>query len=193
MAKVNYKGHNRSGCPRCCGSAPMTNTTYRGNGGVTKVCCSECEVDILAARQRAVTRVALWRKNKDNIKEHRAAEARKYRASSDKPKTYKLDYDRKNKKKQYAYRSEYIKKNPGFNRAAAARHRATVRQRTVAWADHNAIKEFYKKCPEGMVVDHIVPLRGENVCGLHVLENLQYLTFEENCRKSNKFDIAEAA
>jgi len=59
---------------------------------------------------------------------------------------------------------------------------------TPSWADLDAIKEIYYNRPEGYVVDHIIPLQGKNVCGLHVEDNLQYLTHEENMSKSNKFD-----
>lgn len=59
---------------------------------------------------------------------------------------------------------------------------------TPLWADRKAIQQFYANCPPGYEVDHIVPLRGETVCGLHVLENLQYLSVQDNAAKSNKFD-----
>lgn len=140
-------------------------------------------------RQAAVERVRSWRKGKDDIAAYRAAEARKYRASDrEKNRAYRKRYYEENKERLLLYRANYIKANPGFNRAAAARHRALVKQRTVSWADLTAIKEFYKACPEGMVVDHVVPLRGKNVCGLHVLNNLQYLTAAENGRKSNRYE-----
>jgi hypothetical protein len=55
-----------------------------------------------------------------------------------------------------------------------------------AWADELAIQRFYEARPEGHHVDHIIPLRGKKVSGLHVLENLQYLPALENNKKSNQ-------
>ena len=55
------------------------------------------------------------------------------------------------------------------------------------WADVEAIRQFYMNKPQGCEVDHIIPLSGKTVSGLHVLENLQYLTIAENRSKNNKF------
>ena len=64
-----------------------------------------------------------------------------------------------------------------------------IKERTPAWSDIAKIRMIYKNCPEGDHVDHIIPLRGALVSGLHVPENLQYLSKEENLRKKNKYSI----
>lgn len=55
-----------------------------------------------------------------------------------------------------------------------------------SWANMNAIKIFYDNCPEGY---HIIPLQGNNVCGLHVETNLQYLTIKDNQIKGNRLIV----
>lgn len=69
----------------------------------------------------------------------------------------------------------------------SAKYRASKIERTPKWANLEKITIFYRNCPKDKVVDHIIPLQGELVCGLHVLENLQYLTPKENCSKNNKY------
>lgn len=61
--------------------------------------------------------------------------------------------------------------------------------RIPSWFDKekHLIAEFYDNCPEGYHVDHIIPLQGNTVSGLHTLSNLQYLSAEENIRKGNTY------
>lgn len=82
---------------------------------------------------------------------------------------------------------EWRKNNPAHRNALKRKYVADKGQRTPKWADTKAIVEFYKKCPPGYHVDHIVPLRAKNACGLHVPHNLQYLPALENMRKNNRF------
>jgi len=67
-----------------------------------------------------------------------------------------------------------------------------LKQNTPAWADRDAIKETYRDAYyEGLVVDHIYPVTGSNVSGLHVKENLQLLTNDQNLRKGFKHPEAQ--
>lgn len=94
-----------------------------------------------------------------------------------------------NREKRNAETRAYAK-TPKGRAAQSARVRnrqARKLQAMPAWADANAIREIYAKArAEGKEVDHIIPLRGKLVSGLHVPANLQLLAPEENRRKSNK-------
>lgn len=81
---------------------------------------------------------------------------------------------------------EWRKRNPAHRNALKRKYVADKGQRTPRWADTKAIVEIYKNCPPGHHVDHIVPLRAKNACGLHVPHNLQYLPALENMRKNNR-------
>ena len=82
----------------------------------------------------------------------------------------------------------------GQNRRKEVRRRATPK-----WADLAAIKQLYlerarisKESGVEYHVDHIVPLQGKIVCGLHVHYNLQILMAAENLRKHNRLVEEEA-
>lgn len=70
-----------------------------------------------------------------------------------------------------------------------------IKQATPSWSNFDQIREIYAEAVEKTKtsgtqhhVDHIVPLRGKNVCGLHVENNLQVIPAMENLMKSNKLD-----
>jgi hypothetical protein len=92
-----------------------------------------------------------------------------------------------NKKRYYEnYDNERIR----LNIRAAARRRASPPWLTKVQKDE--IKALYaearrleKETGVKWHVDHIEPLNGLNVCGLHVPWNLQLLTASENCSKKN--------
>lgn len=84
---------------------------------------------------------------------------------------------------------DWQRRNPEKCRASTARRKAQKLQATLGNSDTAKTDEVYAACPEGYEVDHIIPLQGENVCGLHVSWNLQYLTPGDNIRKSNVFDF----
>jgi hypothetical protein len=99
-------------------------------------------------------------------------------------------YNGSDKSKAKSKRFFQTNKGKALNRYWATIRRLYKQAQTPKWANKNKIKEIYKNCPKGMVVDHIIPLKGKNVSGLHVENNLQYLEKTVNLLKSNKFDFS---
>lgn len=80
----------------------------------------------------------------------------------------------------------------------AARRRVVKLQRTPTWADQKQILSVYRQAKQitdatGVQhhVDHIYPLQGKLVSGLHVENNLQVIPWLENIVKRNKFEVEE--
>lgn len=73
--------------------------------------------------------------------------------------------------------------------ARSSQYRAAKLQRIPKWVNKSELKLIYDNCPKGYHVDHIIPLQGKLVSGLHVPENLQYLPKKQNLSKSNKWDF----
>ena len=95
------------------------------------------------------------------------------------------------------YQKAWKERNTTWVRADTKARRRKHREATPKWLtkkEKAEIRQLYqiaitmsKTTAEQYVVDHIVPLRGEDVCGLHVPWNLRVITQEENLKKSNKF------
>lgn len=125
------------------------------------------------------------------------------KVNSDKTKEYNKRYKAVNKadidlynKSHPERHQKYYKKHKDRVYSSGAIRRASKLQAIPKWLtkEHKAeIRRIYKKCIElnkdkknEYHVDHIVPLHGKTVCGLHVPWNLQILTRADNCKKSNK-------
>jgi len=99
-----------------------------------------------------------------------------------------------------AQKREYRQANKGKINFLCSMRKKVVKQRTPMWLspfDRLKIKCYYsvaamlaRNNKEPWHVDHIVPLQGKLVSGLHVPNNLQFLRGVDNIRKKNKFEVA---
>ena len=76
-------------------------------------------------------------------------------------------------------------------------YKSRLRKAKPIWANHTKLREIYLNSREltketGVVysVDHIIPIRGKTVCGLHTPDNLCIISLEDNMKKSNSFQDA---
>ena len=98
-------------------------------------------------------------------------------------------------KKRQSVRA-WMRKHPDKVRARNATRRAARKRAQPSWLTEGDLKEilsmyemaFRLERETGIKhhVDHIVPLRGKYVSGLHVPWNLRVVTASDNLRKSNK-------
>lgn len=77
---------------------------------------------------------------------------------------------------------------PGYGTAERAWRKLTAKHRVPPWVAFDDVLPIYEAAARTKYfdVDHIVPLHGKNVSGLHVPWNLQLLTKAENSRKGAK-------
>lgn len=123
---------------------------------------------------------------------------------------YRKEYEKANKERITARRAATLaerrevkrlwrKNNIGLVLADCAKRRAAKLQRTPKWLtpfDKLKIECLYqlaamrnRESDQKWHVDHIIPLQGANVCGLHVPGNLRVIPAIDNMRKSNQYEV----
>lgn len=153
----------------------------------------------------------VWQKtNRERCRQYNKAyyEANKEQVSAAGKEYYKNNKTKVNKKVSERYEAnkqarnlqirEYQITNRDKYNALASKRRAAQLFRTPKWLSKSQQKEieyFYSLAKElqwlsnptdPLTVDHIIPLQGKNVSGLHVPWNLQILPRAVNSRKFNK-------
>jgi len=155
---------------------------------------------------RAIVFQRKWRaKNAAKQQKYRAKYAEKHsesnkiwrEANPEKCKLYRLKSYAKNKVKRLEDQKQWRSENKDAMQAHKAKRRADILNRTPKWLNSDEkwmIQEVYRLALlrtkiTGVTwhVDHILPLRGRLVSGLHTPYNLQVIPAESNLRKGNSY------
>lgn len=151
-----------------------------------------------------------YKNNPESLKRDRERTKKWKKQNKDRVKYLDSKYRKKNRKKlnkksKERYRTDkesilkhkrkYEKNNPHIRAKIKTKRRMAERKAIPDWSETEKIKTVYKKAKwlgkiTGLKyhVDHIVPIQGKDVCGLHVWANLQILEVSINCSKQDKYD-----
>jgi 5-methylcytosine-specific restriction endonuclease McrA len=182
MTEINLP-YNFKPCKKCGGIKPATTEYFakakRNRDGLFSY-CRECE------KLRTKSRVIQYRE--EYIEKAKLAEKNWRVKNKEYLQQYNTIWKKANPEKIKQFNHIwYLKNKEKITRKSAIRNK---RIRLLVPNDIEIIKqikEIYFNCPTGYEVDHIVPLKHDLVCGLHVPWNLQYLLQKDNRAKGNKF------
>lgn len=185
-------------CTKCGEIKPLTE--YAKNGARLHTRCKQCARDAEKARRLADPEAAKARDKAQHAK-HRAARLERMRQYSAENAEHRCAVERARylaeADKIKARNAEWRRNNAAIIRVWNNARRAGERRATPMWADPIEMAGIYAQAAEMTAqsgepyhVDHIIPLRGKNVCGLHVQNNLRVIPASENLRKGRKFENA---
>ena len=147
-------------------------------------------------RQRVLPRMHAYNARPERRASERERQAARYAAQREEILAKRKAYYEANPQAVEAFREynrKHYRENKPMYSAKVGKRRAARIGATPAWADPKAIADVYREAKARTeatgvrhVVDHIVPLQGRTVCGLHVENNLQVIPEKENLRKFNK-------
>jgi hypothetical protein len=149
----------------------------------------------LTSKQRRAAYKKAW--NQANREKHNASNKLWRDENKEYIAVYKKTWRENHKDKQNLYNKLWKKLNPEKVNAQISKRRSAKLNRIPKWLNLDALREIenlYKlaidKTKETGIkwhVDHIIPLQGKIVSGLHVPANLQVIPAVENLKKNNKF------
>ena len=178
-------------CKDCGGTKPVAE--FGKSGKYLQPYCKPC-ASIRGKKWRLENPGRTYESRHKWIKENPRASTYWGRSNKDKKARIARKYRDSNKARIAKYDRQYRKDNIDAYRERDANKRTSRLHRRVAWADQAAIAEFYELAvfaeeETGVKyhVDHIIPLQGKSVSGLHVESNLQVITAKENMQKNNSF------
>lgn len=128
-------------------------------------------------KEACLARMKIWNlENKDRVVEHNK------------------EYYEEHKEEILAHNKKYRQEHPEIINAYKIKSQTNRGLRVPEWADWDNIKVVYAVAhSQSMEVDHIIPLQGDEVSGLHVSWNLKPTTPEENRLKYNYIDLNAAS
>lgn len=142
----------------------------------------------------AAYKAAFYAKRKENWDQFLEDERKRYRANAKEVCDRQRVYRANNPEARAQTLKKYNQANPEIMRECWSAWRTARMNAMPPWADRKAIRAIYKEAQRksaetGMrhEVDHIIPLKGKRVSGLHVHWNLQVIPAKENRVKSNTY------
>jgi hypothetical protein len=131
----------------------------------------------------------------ENHPERRAQSTNRYRTiNREAIRSYGRAYYAQNADVMREYGSRYKRERPERRAEWQGKRRAALNNACPPWVDRKDILRVYAEakrlsCQTGVVysVDHIVPLKNESVCGLHVPWNLDVIPLRDNIKKGARF------
>ena len=181
-------------CPKCGGVKPLGAFNLRPNGKPHSYCktCKNTLTVAWAKANKDKQRAAVDKYQAANRGKVKAMAKAYYTENVEKARAACTAWREANRETHREAASNWRAANPDKARAQEARRRAAKVNAVPAWADRDATREVYRaaaslrKQGTDVHVDHIIPLRGANVCGLHVHYNLQVLPAAANLSKGNR-------
>ena len=137
-----------------------------------------------------------YERNKELTKERARAW---HLANPEKVSEKNIKHKHKNKNRLYEYNKQWFANNKDKRAAYQGKRKAAQLQRTPKWLTESDLRMIEAKYSLAAMltretgishhVDHIIPLQGKKVSGLHVFSNLRVIPGTDNVKKSNRYQI----